>query len=65
MGFVHVLLAQLEIPEEDDERVAYVIPTGVYYLYKYYDDVLWFLLSLHCQYYCHCYHCEWNNDAQR
>lgn len=29
MGFVHVLLTQLEFPEEDDERVAYVKPAGV------------------------------------
>jgi len=38
VGFVHVLLAQQEFPEEDDERIAYVIPAGVYYFYKYYGD---------------------------
>lgn len=35
---MHVLVAQLELPEEDDERIAYVIPAGVYYFYKYNGD---------------------------
>jgi len=35
--FVHIILTEAEF--EDDERMAYVIPAGVYYFYKYYGEI--------------------------
>jgi len=34
--FVHIYLKELDFP--DDERVAYVIPAGIFYFFKYYDN---------------------------
>ncbi len=32
--FVHIVLKEIDYP--DDERVVYIILSGVYYFYKYY-----------------------------
>jgi len=34
--FVHICLKELDYP--DDERLAYVIPAGIFYFYKYYNN---------------------------
>ena len=34
--FIHIMLTEAEF--NDDEQMGYVIPSGVYYFYKYYGD---------------------------
>ena len=34
--FIHIMLTEAEF--DDDEQMGYVIPSGVYYFYKYYGD---------------------------